>query len=492
MKRFLIPLALLATLLTYAETVTYHVNGKNSVRTEGNALTTVSPQYSQTSTSAQAGQITMGNCAYFSLPQLPTTIITEIVLTMHSNASAGGGSLKVKQNGILVCKIDDSSFASSQWYGEYTSSNVQIRVPLAERLFVKNGDSLSIDICASQNSLYIVSYYISCHAANTEPFSVSLSTGNGDSEMLTESAPNEGVLLPVPDTQFEGYSFVGWTYAVVSAQDSCPQYIPAGSRFFPVYNITLHALYTDGKAENAQWLQATEFPSGDYLVASTYKHCLAVGGLNNDRKIDALLLPPWQFTKDSLRYLTGADFTEESVYHIDFLSDSLAVITNVASNEIIGFSSSPSLSLTHKTDPWNYRVYDDRQICFYHDYGTSTRYLWATEGETLPTMDILTFAAQSYIYSGYANLLFNTDDAPKDVVSTYTSVPAVTAAEQIERNSLRIVHGVILNPEAQMLSLYTLQGTLLLTSDVDISLEGLPCGVYLLKTDMYVQKILVR
>ncbi len=480
-------------LVSYAEEVTYYVNSKNTVRTEGNALQGVTPEYSQTTASGQAGQITMGNCAYFSLANMPVTIITDIVLTMHSNASSGSGTLSLKQNGMLVTKIEDSDFSAPQWNGEFSSSNVKIRIPLSERLYIRQGDSLSIDICASQNSLYIVSYYIACHAANTEAYTVRLNIGSqGATTEIKETAPNQGVLLPVPDVEYPDYSFVGWTFAQVFPTDSCPQYIPAGSRLYPVSNTLLYALYSDRKAEESRWLQTTDFVSGDYLLASTYENCIAIGGLNKNRKINTLTLDPWLFTEDSLRYMKGSAYPSDAVYHIEFTDDSLAYITNTATNEIIGYSASSSLSLTHNADPWNYRVYDDKQICFYHDYLSSTRYLWATGGATLQDIDSITFAAQSYIYNGYADLLFNIDDAPKDIHSTYTSFPLTDRVENNRFDDVKILPRQILNPYGRPLKLYSSAGLLMLVSNTDMNLQNLSSGMYILLVGTDSRKVFVR
>ena len=275
--------------------------------------------------------------------------------------------------------------------------------------------------------------------------------------------------------------------------DTCPCYYKAGDTYYPVSDEILYALYADSASVGYQWKQTVEFTTGDYLFADTYKHCIAVGGLNKDKKIDTYVLPPWIITTDSLRALYEFAYPEQAVYHIEFLPDSTALITNISDNEVIGFSSSSSgLNLTRNTEPWNYTVYPDYQICFYHTYSPSvTRYLRADEGTTLSTIDILTFAAQSFIYRGYATLLFSISDSPASQSHAYTSYPLTTAVDDFKDN-IAVTESLILNPEHCLIQIYSLSGAQVCSSMSDIPLSCLPSGINILRYGMKVKKIFVQ
>ena len=495
MKRIFLFLLLLVPVFAKADVVTFYVTSRNSLRVEGTMAGAAVASFSQTATSGKIGQMTMGNCTYFSLRNLPNIVITDITVSMHSNASSGAGELLMTHNNKKIASIDDSSFASEYWNGSFSQNSTPVSVPLPnQQLTVNTGDSIRIAICASASSLYVTSYTITYRPANLLPYNVHFSVGNmHEICSIRETQPNAGIVLPEMPEEYDEFSFIGWVEQPLLSDTVLPKYMLPGQIYYPLRDVTLYALFRDNHFKTQPWVQATDFTSGYYLFASTYEHCLALGGLNSKRRIDALQVEPWVYTEDSLRSMLIDSIPDEAVYYIEFLPDSTALITNVSANEVIGYSTSSSLNLTHNSDPWNYTVSPDYQITFFHRYSGNTRYLWATSGETLETIDLITFAAQVYIYNNYSNLLFNKEDAPEPVNAVYTSFAIPTAVDNTVADDIAITDRTICNPQGHLVMLFSPLGQLIVSSNSHIiSLNSLTSGVYLLRCGSLAKKLFLR
>lgn len=472
----------------YPAVVTYVINSRTSVRPDGSEPIGSFASYSQTSSTGKIGQLTAGNCARFSIISLPELIIQDITMQIHSNTSAGSGRLELRRNTTLVASIDDDDFCSEAWNGKYSTAFTPISVDIDGYLHIRKGDSLSVSICASANSLYVSELTITYSLPNTTAYTVSFSTGIEHTlSAVRESAPNAGVVLPdlaasYPDmaTSMPEWLFMGWVQKLADQVGQCPEYQSAGTRFYPRENTMLYALYSDSLSFSRQWVQDTVFASGDYVFADTWYHACAQGGLNTDGKINSLMLPPWQFTDDSLRYTVDFIYPDDAVYHIEFLSDSLATITNLHDNDKIGYASTSALRLSKANIEWNYTIYPDHQIAFYHTYPKNTRYLRADVGETQETADILSFAAYTYVFNDYATILFNIADAPEIRNVRYTSHPLSSAIDDLEDSQIFVTAHGVSNPNNLPLRLLAVSGVVLLDTTNDITFSQLPAGVYVL------------
>ncbi len=180
-----------------------------------------------------------------------------------------------------------------------------------------------------------------------------------------------------------------------------------------------------------------ERESGEYLIGDTYKHCLARGGINGKGKIDVLQLEGWERNADSLWCLRGIDETDDAVYSITFHSDSTLEIVHTQTGEPIGWPSTPGLGLKSREVRWEYTLLDESQIRIYHVYESgAVRYLWANEGETLETADELTFAAQSFCFTGYGLLLFNVQESPEPARLSF--FPQWTSVVEVRGEGLEV------------------------------------------------------
>ncbi len=493
MQRLFLILTVCLSLNISAETVTYIVNGRTSVRSEGVEPVGSLATYSETSTTGRVGQLTQGNCARFSIAYLPEIIIKDITIMMHSNTTSGAGDLILQHNRQVVTMIDDAQFSSPTWNGSFTTAFVPISLDIANHIHTAKGDSVVIDVCATANSLYIGEIAVTYTVANDRCYSVAFHT---DTEQkvapITESNPNAGVVIPDYVSPLSDWQFCGWSVTPVNNLENCPQLLHAGERFYPMENTTLYAVYYDSISTERKWVQDTLFQTGDYLIADTWYHVYAQGKISNG-KIETQQLPEWMFTEDSLCYTWAFRYEEDAVYHIEFISDSMASITNKGLNDAVGYpSSSSSLQLTHSKQPWSYRLLSGHQIIFYHDYQDNTRYLHADVGSTLETINIIRFAAYSIMFNNYSLVLLNTADMQDNHPISYTSFPLSADVEDVAGESVVVTPQGVQNPQHRSLRLYTLSGLLLMETNADISFSQLDGGIYILHDSYCGRKVVVQ
>ncbi len=87
----------------------------------------------------------------------------------------------------------------------------------------------------------------------TATYTVTFNPGAGTcaTSSLTESAPSSGVTLPATATPSAqavgaGWSFYGWSNVAVNSTTVAPSVFAPSSTYYPLVNVTLYAVYTDG------------------------------------------------------------------------------------------------------------------------------------------------------------------------------------------------------------------------------------------------------
>lgn len=158
--RFLfIALAFFAPLIGWGQTnAGYKVNSTTAVTTSGNIPSGSSAFYSQTYNTAR--QITGGNSATLKLAGYGGNTISKITLSMRSNSSSGSGTLSVTAGATTISSISTAvGFNNAAWYGAWSANYVPIvKTPTAYT--IQSGDTVTIKISATSNSLYIDSFGI--------------------------------------------------------------------------------------------------------------------------------------------------------------------------------------------------------------------------------------------------------------------------------------------------------------------------------------------
>ena len=123
--------------------------------------------------------------------------ITGLTLSMHSNKSAGAGTLSMTIGDTSVASISDSAFNTASWYGAWSQTDFVNVTPTVTSTTVGDSESIAITIAATANSLYCQSFAISYVAPNVAVTGVTLNKASttvyiGDTETLTATVAPAG------------------------------------------------------------------------------------------------------------------------------------------------------------------------------------------------------------------------------------------------------------------------------------------------------------
>lgn len=139
-------------------TATYSVSSKTAVTVSGDVPIGSSATYTQTYSTA--GQITKGNTATLTLTGYAGCTITGLKLVMHSNKSAGAGGMKMTAGTTILASIVDKT-TFNNWAGSYGTAWADV-TPAITSYPVQDGETVTIELNASTNSLFIQSFTITC------------------------------------------------------------------------------------------------------------------------------------------------------------------------------------------------------------------------------------------------------------------------------------------------------------------------------------------
>lgn len=182
-------------------TAIFTIASKTSVTPSGD-VTNITSVYSQTYTT-ETGKATSGHSFTLTLSGsgIEGKAIKSIILSMHSNKSAGGGSMSVVAGTTTIASIEDSAFNTSNWYGAYSQNDfVDVAVDDVTNYAIGEAESVVITISATANSLYLQKYTIVYGEPASDP-SVIINTPADSNLMLgntlqfTSSAQNVGNIV---------------------------------------------------------------------------------------------------------------------------------------------------------------------------------------------------------------------------------------------------------------------------------------------------------
>ena len=138
---------------------TYTVTTKTSVTESGDVPSGSSATFLNNASSA-VDQITSGKSMVLTLSGYSGYTISRIVLSVKSNASTGGGSFSACVGNTEISFIIDGKFNSSGWYGNWSTSYVDIEPAITTSKKVGAAEDVVITILASESSLYCESFTI--------------------------------------------------------------------------------------------------------------------------------------------------------------------------------------------------------------------------------------------------------------------------------------------------------------------------------------------
>ena len=167
-----------ATCTVTVERVSYHQavyspTSTSSVSTSGTLPEGETHTFSCGNYQTGYAQLTTNNpTATLTLSGYDGQKIRAILLKMHSNVSAGSGSLSVVAGETIVASISTAAFSDESWNGEYTTDWVLIEPDFTE-YDVQNGEDIVVTVTASVNSLFLSEVRVQYEASEIDNTAVS-------------------------------------------------------------------------------------------------------------------------------------------------------------------------------------------------------------------------------------------------------------------------------------------------------------------------------
>jgi hypothetical protein len=355
---------MLLTFIFSILTATYSLNSTTTVELSGSAPASSTVLYERTASSGKKGQMTAGNSTRLELRGWDGCNIKSVELQMHSNISAGAGSLTMKVGIDTLWAILNQPFNNEVWAGEYSTEWVTVQQSM--NTIVGEDECIEINISATENSLYINSYTIYYEPASPQTYLVHFETGlDTCPHLIKQSMPGQEVILPMwKDTAC--WYFLGWTETEVLENQLITSVLPAGSTYIPRKNTTLWAVYSEIK-ENAPIL---DYVSGKYVL-TMYNEATAIlgGGMALCGSVGELGVPVSlvQMTKNNAGiFCLETTPTDDMLYDLVFNEDNTLTITHVNTNKTIGYKGNKLATIE---TPWQYSVLDDGSLSIYNQQG---------------------------------------------------------------------------------------------------------------------------
>lgn len=209
--------------------------------------------------------------------------ILSIEAEMHSNKSAGSGSMILTVDGLTYHQIVPSSYSSSAWAGRYSSEWDTLCWVREES--VRTG-SVRMVVRASVNSLYIRALRVRYVPDGDRPYRVCLYEKDAQEDVLVESDIAAGVLLP------ECPNSVGWVNSPVEKAYVSPRVYRPGTMYYPEENDTLYALYhcsTDTVLPDTMRLPE----AGEYAIYEPLEQVWLSGSMGEYAMADTTVYHGW-------------------------------------------------------------------------------------------------------------------------------------------------------------------------------------------------------
>lgn len=154
-------------------TVTYTFGGSSktgwTVAATGDVPEESSATYTQTYSTLS--QMTGSNSLTLTITGFEGYVITQLSLSMHSNASSGTGKFSLIAGSTTISEIaENTGFNKSAWNGEWSKNYVDITPTMKkDDYIIKANENVVLTISASANSLFCESVTFTYEAAPNEP-----------------------------------------------------------------------------------------------------------------------------------------------------------------------------------------------------------------------------------------------------------------------------------------------------------------------------------
>lgn len=446
-------LSMCAVIICQAAVITATVTSKTAAEVTGDETGEVEATYSTTGSSKD--RLTSGTSATMTLTNLPEGTIEYVVLYMHSNTNAGAGSMSLKLNGLSIATVPDKKF--SDWPGIVTFSTEYKQIGFSGEWSMSEGSTLSLQINASENSLYFSKMEVAYTKGDPKPHTVTLNwnTADGDKHTtITETSLGSGIVLPecaLSSFSLEGkdWAFAGWaSERFVARWKAAPEMLYAGDTYYPTHNTPLYAVYKTVQ-EEVKIMQDTLYESGIYTLvmsAALNSYYMAIGGVT-DKQIAATSCEV-EMQADG-RYRLLQDYVPANArYEVTFAGQTLQ-ITNDTTHSAIGHTRT---DLTTNSEVWNWQKGKNHSIAIYFSPVVNNEQISAQLLIPLQLDSRVPYAFQAFsmtLADEYEyTLLFDVTDVPTASEKVWTTHPFgydAIKAITVEHSANKIIrNGIIL------------------------------------------------
>lgn len=315
--------------------MSFTVETKSSVSASGILPEGIEASYRCT---YQKGDIRQGDTATLRLSGMAGIRVEAVRLYLRSNKSGGAGIITVMADTRRLYRAEGTYL---DWFGAYNNADYQAIGWTGSE--VLDEGVLSVQVVGTANSLHIQRYEVVYTLPAPQAYQVTLITCDRP-ELLTEAAPDSGIVLPEREDRGTWY-FAGWTTDdIPQAIDEQTDILRAGTRYFPKKNTTLWAVWTD--LPYPDWQRRVRPESGYYVLA--FGSYLLTG-----------------FVEGGLLDLVDDDYVYTSdIYYLAFDTvQQTCTIRNYESDRYIGYTASAT-ALNGQASPWHYRVLADSTWLF--------------------------------------------------------------------------------------------------------------------------------
>lgn len=442
MRKVLFSLFLIAVLfspsLLPAETLTATITAYNAASLSGDVPEGLTVSFLNENHSK--GQITAGKSATLTLGTWPNCTIRQASLALRSNQSSGAGTLSFYVDNTLCYT---ASGTMVDWVGQYSTETVPLTVNGAWT--VVYGQTLSLTISGTENSLYLESLTIDYTLAAPEPYCLTLTYPNSQALVeteLCEQSVASGVVLPeLEDLSSDSviWTFVGWSKSDIASVTSEPTLYEAGITYYPSFHEQLWAVYSDNPVptEIPQSTERTDAEVAIILRVNSMSSTMLSGAVNSGYVLpkDALV-----DTTDEAAFLIADYIPLNDRYRIEWQGTDSARIRHIATNSYIGWSGN---TLEQNTRWWLVSEGQRNSYYFYHSPNDNdeAKFLWyymtwdSDEQDYILSFTVFT-AKMSKMHEGL--LLFDVTELPyTPPVEHWSSNPfGVSGLESTETNSV--------------------------------------------------------
>lgn len=339
--------------------VTFTIETKSSVSVSG-----ITPEHSSAEYACtyKKGQLTAGNTATLSLTGWQGLEIHSITLWMRSNKTSGAGTLQMTADGHTCWDITDATFDNGGWRqarqnhddtGGFCTEYVPVSHTFTPSIHLLDGE-ICIAVTASQSSLYIEKYEIEYTHAPKRAYTVTFSSTVGDTPTaITEEATAAGIILPSIKWAQGDWQFAGWSEREIADQTSIPTLFANGSRYYPSFDCTLYAVFTNASGMQTRPTSALQLQDKSYVICLQVPAMMLHGAIEQKR-IATSAAQIAQSPEGS--WLLQSSYTDEHIYQLSMVTDSTGYIYHSASMQPIGYQDG---NLSSTSALWTFRKHND-------------------------------------------------------------------------------------------------------------------------------------